>query len=235
MHIGMIGGIGPAATEFYYRNLVKAYKTANKKLELTIVHAEARDVINNVASKASDKQARLFFEMAQRLQKAGADVVVISSIVAHFCISDFEALSPLPVINIIDALESELTKKGLKKVGLLGHGVSMESKLFGGISSAEIVVPLGEEFDYVSAEYIKMATTGKINCRQRELFFLAGKNMCEKQGAELIVLAGTDLCLAFDGEECGFSVMDSALVHINAICNMKDKSDTNKTMHATSA
>ena len=52
MHIGMIGGIGPAATEFYYRNLIKAYKAANKKLELTIVHAEASDVINNIAPKS---------------------------------------------------------------------------------------------------------------------------------------------------------------------------------------
>ncbi|MGK0474112.1 MAG: aspartate racemase [Candidatus Azotimanducaceae bacterium] len=235
MHIGMIGGIGPAATEFYYRNLVKAYKAANKKLELTIAHAEASDVINNIASKSSGKQAGLFLEIAQRLQKAGADVVVISSIAAHFCVSDFEALSPLPVINIVDALESEFNKKGLKKVGLLGHAVSMESKLFGGISSTEIVVPLGDEFDDVNDEYIQMATTGKITSRQRELFFLAGKNMCEKQGAELIVLAGTDLCLAFDGEECGFVVMDSALVHVNAICNMKVKPGTNKAMHATSA
>lgn len=232
MHIGMIGGIGPAATEFYYRNLVKTYKAADKKLELTIVHAEASDVISNIASKSSDKQARLFLELTQRLQKAGADVVVISSIAAHFCVAEFEALSPLPVVNIIDALESEFTKNGLKKIGLLGHRVSMESKLFGGVSSTDIVVPLGEEFDDVSDEYIKMATTGKVNRRQRELFFLAGKNMCEQQGAELVVLAGTDLCLAFDGEDCGFAVMDSALVHINSICDMKD---TNKTMHATSA
>ena len=72
MHIGMIGGIGPAATEFYYRNLVKAYKAASKKLELTIVHAEAIDLINNIASNASDVQARLFLEMSQRLEKAGA-------------------------------------------------------------------------------------------------------------------------------------------------------------------
>ena len=235
MHIGMIGGIGPAATEFYYRNLVKAYKTAGKKLELTIVHAEVSDVVNNIASKSPDRQARLFLEMAQRLQKAGADVVVISSIAAHFCVSEFEALSPLPVVSIIHALESEFARNGLKKIGLLGHSVSMGSKLFGGILSTDIVVPLGDEFDCVSDEYIKMATMGKVSRSQRELFFLAGKNMCEKQGAELVVLAGTDLCLAFDGEECGFAVMDSALVHINAICNMKANLSTNKAIHATSA
>jgi aspartate racemase len=41
MHIGLIGGIGPAATEFYYRNLVRAHVAANCVLDLTIVHIVA--------------------------------------------------------------------------------------------------------------------------------------------------------------------------------------------------
>ena len=44
MHIGLIGGIGPAATEFYYRNLVRAHAAANRAMELTIVHADMRDL-----------------------------------------------------------------------------------------------------------------------------------------------------------------------------------------------
>ncbi|WP_157746910.1 hypothetical protein [Marinobacter sp. LV10R510-11A] len=39
----------------------------------------------------------------------------------------------------------------------------------------------------------------------------------EEQGAETIVLAGTDLFVAFDEQECGFNYIDSALVHIEAI------------------
>ena len=42
MHLGLIGGIGPAATEFYYRGLVKAYASLEATLELTIVHASTR-------------------------------------------------------------------------------------------------------------------------------------------------------------------------------------------------
>ena len=39
MHIGLIGGIGPAATEYYYRGLIERHTRANTPLELTIVHA----------------------------------------------------------------------------------------------------------------------------------------------------------------------------------------------------
>lgn len=37
------------------------------------------------------------------------------------------------------------------------------------------------------------------------------------RGAEAIVLAGTDLCLAFDNQEPGYLVLDSALIHVDAI------------------
>lgn len=223
MHIGMIGGIGPAATEFYYRNLVRAYTSANEVMELTIVHAEAGELVGNLISNSPDKQAEVFLRLSLRLEAAGADVIVISSIAGHFCIPEFEKLCPLPIVSVIPALESEFTRRSLLKVGLLGNRISMKSKLFGGISSVDVVVPLGKELDIVHDEYIKMATTGQVDSRQRELLFSIGKSLCEKQGAEAIVLAGTDLFLAFDGHECGFNVIDSALVHIDALCSMSVK------------
>ena len=40
MHIGLIGGIGPGATDFYYRRLISTFARKNATLELTIVHAD---------------------------------------------------------------------------------------------------------------------------------------------------------------------------------------------------
>jgi aspartate/glutamate racemase len=37
------------------------------------------------------------------------------------------------------------------------------------------------------------------------------------RGAEAIILGGTDLFLAFDGEDCGFATLDCARVHVEAI------------------
>ena len=52
MHIGLIGGIGPAATEFYYRHLTRAHARADRALELTIVHAQVRDLARHFAGGA---------------------------------------------------------------------------------------------------------------------------------------------------------------------------------------
>jgi aspartate racemase len=40
MHIGLVGGIGPAATDYYYRRLIALFAESGADLQLTIVHAE---------------------------------------------------------------------------------------------------------------------------------------------------------------------------------------------------
>lgn len=236
MHIGLIGGIGPAATEFYYRELVKASQLsgADTQLELTICHAHARDLIRNIQAGAVDEQVRIFELLARRLRAAGADALAITSIAGHFCISELEKVSPIPIINALSGLERELIAGGYNKVGVLGNKVVMETRLFNSFGEIQILVPPGERLEEVHAAYMGIAVSGTASEEQRKIIFQAGKEMCEGQGAQAVVLAGTDLFVAFDGYECEFKYVDSALVHIKAI-HCAAKNPDNKSMHATSA
>src|SRR5262245_56670972 len=224
MHIKLIGGIGPAATEFYYRNLVRAHSAANCVLDLTIVQADVRDLIQNVSDGAPDNQAERFLRLTRRLQAAGAEAVAVTSIAGHFCIRELEALSTLPVINAIPEIEAALVNRGLRRVGLLGTRVVMQSRLYGGVSAVEVVLPQGESFDATHNAYVAMATAGQADDQQRELMFSIGNDLCSKQGAEVVLLAGTDLFLAFEGHECGFSTIDCARVHSDALLRESMKS-----------
>ena len=217
MHLGLIGGIGPAATEFYYRGLVRAHASANRTMELTIVHADVGELLRNMTGNAPHLQAKAFLRLARRLQAAGAEAMAVNSMAGHFCIRELEALSPLPIVNVIPELAAELVRRNLRRVGLLGTRIVMESRLYGGVPRIEVVVPQGADLDSTHNEYVALATAGRTTDRQREFFFSAGLDLCRRQGAEAVVLAGTDLFLAFDGHDCGFPVIDSAQVHIDAL------------------
>ena len=217
MHIGLIGGIGPAATEYYYRGLVRAHAEADRVLELTIVHAQIRDLVRTATDGNPDAQAVVFAELVGRLQAAGADIAAVSSLGGHFCIDELAALSPLPLINLIDALDAEVARRRLGRVGLLGTRFVMETGVYGGLTSAETVAPLGADLDATHDAYIGMAMAGRATDDQRALLFKAGEKLVRDQGADAVVLAGTDLFLAFDGRDCGFPVIDSADVHIDAL------------------
>ena len=51
MHIGLIGGIGPAATAFYYQRIVQLFALAAVPLDLTIAHTDLASLMANMKDK----------------------------------------------------------------------------------------------------------------------------------------------------------------------------------------
>ena len=217
MHIGLIGGIGPASTAYYYRELADAHASAGRRMELTIAHAELRDLIQHTADGAAERQAQIYLRLARRLQAAGAEAIAVTSIGGHFCIDELIARCPLPVINVLPALDAELRRRRLTRVGVLGTAGVMQSRVYGGIASVTTVVPEGDSFEAVHRDYVAMAIAGRASEEQRTRLFAAGRDLCQRQGAEAVILGGTDLFLAFEGAELDFPVIDGARVHIDAL------------------
>jgi aspartate racemase len=151
MHIGLIGGIGPAATELYYRGLVKAHEDAGRAMELTIVHAQVGDMVRNATAGYAAGQAEIFRDLAQRLKEGGADAVAVTSLGGHFCIAEFKAVSPMPVLNAMPAIDAHLAASGFRKVGLIGTRFVMQSGIYGGVSSVDFIPPEGTDLDAVHA------------------------------------------------------------------------------------
>jgi len=217
MHIGLIGGIGPAATDFYYRGLIERHAKAGTTLDLTIAHADAPQMTRNLAIKDARAQAEIFARLVQRMAKAGARAAAITSMGGHFCVDELIAISPLPILNAVPEVDAALARRGLKKIGVLGTRNVMESGLYGGISSVEIVRPEGDDLPRVHQDYVDMAIAGRVTDSQRRTFFEIGEKLCRMRGAEAIMLGGTDLFLAFTGQTPPFPIVDCADIHVDAI------------------
>lgn len=216
MHIGLIGGIGPAATDYYYRGLIEGHAAAGRRLELTMAHADARELVANLGADRRHEQAAAFLPLVERLQAAGAQAVAVTSMGGHFCIRELEARSPLPVVNVLDALDAAIAARGFKTVGIIGTRTVMEGRAYGRINAARVLLPDEPEREAVHRAYVEMAVPGRVTPAQRDVFFAAGRALCAR-GAEAVILGGTDLFLAFDGADCGFTTLDCARVHVEAI------------------
>ena len=216
MHIGLIGGIGPAATDFYYRGLIDRHRAADIPLQCTIAHAEVREMARNLSDGAPARQAAIFAELIGRMKAAGAEAAAVTSMGGHFCINQLLPISPLPLVHGIHAVDAAIKHSGLRKIGVLGTRIVMQSGLYGGVSSAELVAPEGETFGQVGDAYSAMAGIGRVTDEQRDLFFTAGRALMAR-GCEAIMLGGTDLFLAFVGREPPFPLVDCADIHVDAI------------------
>ena len=220
MHIGLIVGIGPAATDYYYRQLISAATRAGMDLELTMAHADTSALLRHQAEGSVQAQVDIYGRLTERLQLAGIAQVAITSIAGHFCIDAFKDVSPVPVIDLLAVVKAEVSRRGLRRVGLLGTKVVMETGFYGALKGVEVVAPEADLLR-VHEAYVAMATIGAATPAQREVFLRAGATLTNQQGCEVIMLAGTDLALIFkDGDNPGFEILDCARLHAAAIATV---------------
>lgn len=217
MHIGLIGGIGPAATDYYYQRIIKAFEAAGQDLDLTTVHASSRTLLGNLAANNIDEQVEIYMRVTDRLVKASADCVVVTSIAGHFCIEEFKNRAPLPVIDMITETNAAVGKLGYEKIGIMGTRTVMENRFYGGITSAELIPPEGNLLDAVHEAYVTMAASGNVTEEQRQTFASACNGLMGEQGAEAIMLGGTDLALVYQEDHSAFPVIDCAAIHCDAV------------------
>jgi aspartate racemase len=217
MHIGLIGGIGPAATDFYYRRLIGTFAGNTLPLELTIAHADTPTLLGHLANNEVNSQVAIYMKLTNRLAAAGAGCVAVTSIAGHFCIEAFKAASPLPVIDMIFEVNRAVASRGHQRIGILGTRTVMETHFYQGVTTATIVPPIGSDLDDVHQAYVTMAASGVATDAQKEIFAAASQRLLKDGGAEAIMLGGTDLALVFDQRETAFPIIDCAAIHADAI------------------
>jgi aspartate racemase len=220
MHIGLIGGIGPAATDFYYRRLIATFASKKAALELTIVHADTPTLLGNLANNDAATQVAIFMKLTNRLAAAGAECVAITSIAGHFCIDAFKASSALPVVDMISEVNRALEQRAFERIGILGTRTVMETHLYGGVSRVQVVPPSGQDLEDVHQAYVAMAASGIVSEAQSTVFAAVSKRLLKESGVEAIMLGGTDLALVFNERDAEFPLIDCAGIHADGIVNL---------------
>lgn len=219
MHIGLIVGIGPAATD-YYRHLISALAGAGLNLSLTMAHADTPTLLRNQTEGNVGAQVEIYRHLTNRLRRAGVEQVAVTSIAGHFCIEAFKLVSPVPVIDLLEVVKAEVKQRGFKRVGLLGTRVVMESHFYGVLDGVEVIPPAGDLLEVHNA-YIAMASAGVATPEHREVFMQAGKTLVSAFGCESVLLAGTDLALVFKKDtSADFDTFDCAQAHAAAIARV---------------
>ena len=219
MQIGLIGGIGPAAQDYYTRRLISLLAEAGVPLDMTTVHADPPILLANLTADRRAEQADIFAKLTDRLALAGAACVAVTSVAGHFCRREFASQSSLPVIDLISTVAQDVAKRGLGQIGILGTRTVMESHFYGGITTATLVPPPEPEIDAVHAAYVAMASVGVISAPQQAIFDRAARRMIQTAGTDAILLGGTDLALAYNSSNSPFPLVDCAAIHVQAIAD----------------
>jgi aspartate racemase len=151
------------------------------------------------------------------LANAGAEVAAISAVAPHICAPSLADVSPLPLVDIVTALNEELQSKRLKRIALFGARFAMETALFGRLTDVEVVRSTAGEVDTIHETYMHIASAGRAESEDVASLRRIAQRLCAEEGAQAIVLAGTDLSFVFSEADAGFPALDCTRVHVEAI------------------
>lgn len=214
--LGLIGGLGPGATVHYYRELVAAHERQGRSLRILIAHADIERVYAAVNAEDFDGLARYFAGMIADMAAGGAELTAIVAATPHICARELIALSRLPLINMLTEVRQAVAVQGLKRVALLGTRFTIETRMFGCLDGIETVMPEAGTIERIHELYKEFVDGRGSDTKADELRKIA-QEFVSRDGAQSVLIAGTDLSNVFTDSNAGFPMIDCARVHIDAI------------------
>lgn len=131
--IGILGGMSWESTALYYRRINEAVRARLGGLHSARIALVSVDFATIEPLQAAGDWAlageRLAAD-AQRVEAAGADVLVLATNTMHRCADAIAAAIDIPLLHLADATADAVRAAGVSRVGLLGTRYTMEQPFY---------------------------------------------------------------------------------------------------------
>ncbi len=216
--IGILGGMGPAATVDLMARLLAATPARRDADHLRLfVDCNPQVPDRNEAIEAGGPSPdAVLVAMAQGLERQGADLLAIACNSAHAWEADIRAATSVPFVSMIDATIAAIAggHPGARRIGLLAADACLGADLYQApLAAAGYEVLLTDDQPgFMALIYgVKAGDTGAA----AHAGMAAQAAGLVAQGAELIVAACTEVPFLLAPADCAVPLVDStdALVH----------------------
>jgi aspartate racemase len=222
MRLGLVGGLGPESTIDYYCRILDGWKATDPGTSPSIV-IDSLDVRRALDLVAKDREALTDYLLAsvERLAHAGADFVAISANTPHLVFDALATRTQVPLLSIVETCAEEASRRGLRRVLLLGTGFTMEAPFYPevfGRRGIAIVVPDEEERRWIHGVYVGELLHGEFHdSTRRELVSIIDRIRTAEK-IDGVILGGTELPLLVRGKEiASLPILDTTALHVGAI------------------
>ncbi|MER6946767.1 amino acid racemase [Nonomuraea sp. NPDC000554] len=211
--VGVLGGMGPAATADFYSKLIEETPATGDQSHVPVViWADPRipDRSLNLLGLGEDPTPQLQHGM-QALKRAGCEVLAVPCNTAHAFVPRLADEAGLELVSIVEVTADALASAGVTAAGLLATSGTLHSGLYADAlrkREIEAVEPSADEQRQVSA-VIAAVKAGAVTAAHRHTLAEVAQALTER-GAEQVVAACTEIVLALDSSRVPVPVVDPA-------------------------
>ena len=220
--IGLIGGMSWESSTEYYRiinELVRERLGGLRSAQCLMWSFDFAEIEALQSAGRWDDATQEMIKAAQRLERGGADFVVICTNTMHRMADDVQAAINIPLLHIADPTAERMKKAGLSKVGLLGTAFTMEQDFYKGRlinkHGFDVLVPDDEDRKVVHQIIYDELVQGIVNENSRQAYREIIDRLVAR-GAQAIILGCTEIMLLIKQSDSPVPVYDTTAIHAEA-------------------
>jgi len=169
-----------------------------------------------------DEATARMIDAAQRLERAGADLLVICSNTMHRMAEDVERATSIPLLHVADATAEVIRRQGLTKVGLLGTRFTMEDDFYVKRLRAYGLTPItppAEDREIVHRVIYNELIHGICSPSSKRAYVRIIEDLIAA-GSEAIILGCTEIMLLVGQSDSSVPVFDTTRIHAESAAAM---------------
>ncbi len=223
MHvIGLIGGLSWESSAEYYKvinELVRARLGGLHSAECVMHSFDFAEIEALQSTGQWDEATQRMIDAAQRVERGGADFVLICSNTMHKMANEVQQSIHIPLLHIADATAERITACNLKRIGLLGTRFTMDEAFYKGRLTEkyelDVLVPNEQERHIVDRIIYDELCLGIIKPESKQRYIEIMKNLVAN-GAEGIILGCTEITLLVNQQDSNVPLFDTTGIHAEA-------------------
>ena len=217
--IGLLGGMSWESSIEYYRIINETIRArlgglhSAKSIMYSVDFAE----IERLQDQGRwNEAAALMIDGAERLERGGADFLLICTNTMHKMADAVEAQIQIPLLHIADATAETLKARDLKQIGLLGTKFTMEQEFYKGRLTEKyglkVLIPNQEGREMIHRVIYDELCLGVVSSSSREAFANVINQLAET-GAEGVILGCTEIGLLIGEKDTPVPLFDTTTIH----------------------
>jgi len=221
--IGLLGGMSWEASLEYYRLINEGVRAKLRGLHSARSLLYSVDFAEIAAMQNAgqwDTAAEALIDGGQRLERGGAELVVLCSNTMHKLAERLEAALTIPLLHIADPTAAAIKAQGLRRVGLLGTRYTMEEAFYRGRLThrygLDVAVPEEAGRELIHALLYQELGRGKPRPKTRAAVVEIIRALAAEHQIEGLILAGTGLGLLIGPADSPVPLFDTTRLHAQA-------------------
>jgi len=219
--IGMLGGMSWESTAQYYRlanELVRDRLGGLHSARILLASLDFAEIERLQVAGDWERAGQLLAEEAARLERAGAELLLLCTNTMHKVADQVQAAIGIPLLHLADTTAAAVQAAGMRTVGLLATAFTMEQDFYRDRlrgNGVRVLVPAAPDRAEVHRVIYEELCLGVLREESRQVYRQVIDRLVA-DGAEGVILGCTEIELLISAADSPVPVFPTTRLHVEA-------------------